>query len=655
MAKSSKSSPLFILAAIVTAVATLYFAKEIVLPISLAILLTFLLTPLANRLESWRIPRTLSAVLVVAISFSVLGLLGWIVTVQLVDVGRQLPANKENLISKTKWISETANKVLNEVSRFGKLHQPPAEATAASDQKPSAADATTQKKTQPKEKSPDLSTPIASDARKIDEAGEIMETPAEREAAPVRIVGPSTSPLEFIKGWLGPILSPFATAFIVIVLTLFMLLDREGQRSRLIQLFGRSHFHETTEAVHDVAQRVGAYLRSLFLVNAGYGFAIFLGLSIIGVPNAMLWGVLAFALRFLPYLGPWIAAAMPILISIATSSGWTQPLIVFGLYVVAELIVYNVVEPFVYGSVIGVSTVGILVSALFWTWLWGPIGLLLAMPMTVCLLVAARYVPQLRFIAVLLGDESTSSPSEHVYQRLLAFDYHEPLKQAQKHLKESSLISYYDGVLLPALRMAAHDRHGDLLNEDQNSFVIEATEDLVQELGDEAFAAISSKADGDAKPPLAISSVGTNGETMTARVLCVPLRDDADETASHMLAQLLVAEGFDVVTEGAKSLASQVVDRVADSESEVVVISAMPPLQPRDSRLLWKRLRNRYPDLPIIVGFWTSSDNKNDLPSPDDDTVSKVATTLAEAVALVRTMATQARLKTNEPPHAHAG
>ena len=209
----------------------------------------------------------------------------------------------------------------------------------------------------------------------------------------------------------------------------------------------------------------------------------------------MLWGVLAFAMRFLPYLGPWIAAAVPILISIATSDGWTQPIIVFGWYMIVELVVYNFVEPFVYGSIVGVSTVGILVAALFWTWLWGPIGLVLAMPMTVCLLVAARYVPQLRFLTILLGDQSPLSPSEHVYQRLLAFDYHEPLKHAQKHLKESSLASYYDEVLLPALRMAEHDRHDDLLNEDQAAFVIEATEDLVEELGDEAFAAISAKAD----------------------------------------------------------------------------------------------------------------------------------------------------------------
>jgi predicted PurR-regulated permease PerM len=645
MAKVSKSSPLFILAAMLTALAALYFAREILLPVALAILLSFLLTPMANRLESWRIPRGLSVALVVAMSFSVLGLLGWIVTDQLVDLSRQLPANKQNLMTKTQWVSDTVNKLLNQASRFGTLRRHPAETSATSNQNlATVANAEAANESHPNnknKKAPDVSSSIAADAAKIDEAGKIMESPAEREAVPVRVVGSSTSPFELIQGWLGPLVTPLATGFIVIILTLFMLLDREGQRSRLIQLFGRSHFHATTEAVHDVAKRVGRYLRSLFLVNAGYGFVIFLGLWFIGVPSAMLWGVLAFAMRFLPYLGPWIAASVPILISIATSKGWTQPIVVFGWYVAVELVVYNFIEPFVYGSIIGVSTVGILVAALFWTWLWGPIGLVLAMPMTVCLLVAARYVPQLRFLAILLGDQSPLSPSEHVYQRLLAFDYHEPLKHAQKQLRESSLASYYDGILLPALRMAEHDRHDDLLNEDQSAFVIEATEDLVQELGDEAFAAISAKAGGAAHPPLAIGQTASNEETVSARVLCIPLRDEADETASHMLAQLLVAAGFDVVTEGAKSLASQVVDRVADSQSDVVVISALPPLQPRDSRLLWKRLRNRYPDLPIVVGFWTSSQSKDGLPAPENDPGSKVATTLSEAVSLVRAMAVQ--------------
>ena len=190
-----------------------------------------------------------------------------------------------------------------------------------------------------------------------------------------------------------------------------MLLDRENQRSRFVQLFGRSHLHATTEAMHDVAHRVGRYLRMLFLVNAGYGVAVAVGLWVIGVPGAIMWGVLGFSLRFLPYLGPWIAATLPILVSIATADGWTQPMLVVGWYIVVELISNNVVEPLVYGSTTGVSTVGVIISAIFWTWLWGPIGLILAMPMTVCLVVAARYVPQLRFITILLADQPPLSPA----------------------------------------------------------------------------------------------------------------------------------------------------------------------------------------------------------------------------------------------------
>src|SRR4051794_38938098 len=217
MAKQSKSSPLFILAAMITAVAALYFAKEIVLPIALATLLSFLLTPLANQLENWRVPRLISAVLVVAMSFSVLGLLGWIVTDQLVDLGRQLPENKQNLIAKTQWISDTVNKVLNEASRFGKLR--PHTEDSASDQKPgTTADATTQNKSRPKNKNTqDHSSPIDTDVAKINKAGEIIEPPPEKEAAPVRIVN-SSAPLDFIRGWLGPILSPLAMSFIVVVL-----------------------------------------------------------------------------------------------------------------------------------------------------------------------------------------------------------------------------------------------------------------------------------------------------------------------------------------------------------------------------------------------------------------------------------------------------
>ncbi len=620
MAKDRSFSPLFFLVAVVTAVAALYFAKEILLPISLAILLCFLLTPLADRLERFYVPRVASVIIVVAMSVAVLGWVGYIVTNQMVELGGELHTHKQTLVAKMKifHMPGAFTKVSETISDLRK------EFNKGNDQSNSA----------PNPATPDTSEPAATN-----------ESPPPATTFDAQRFNISYEAIfAQIQNWIGSLIAPFTTAGIVIILVIFILLDRENQRNRLVQLFGRSHMHSTTEAINDAAGRVGRYLRMLFVVNATYGITIAAGLALIGVPGAMTWGVLGFSLRFLPYLGPWIAAIMPIIVSIATSVGWTQPLLVVGWYIIVELISNNVVEPLVYGTSIGISTVGVIISALFWTWIWGPIGLILAMPMTVCLIVAARYVPQLNFITILLADELPLSPPERVYQRLLAFDYLEPLKLAKKHLKESSLASYYDEVLLPSLRMAEQDRHDDLLSDEQSAFVIEATEDLVEELGDEAFAAIAAKADHSAKPMLAIDTARLDDEKVTARVLCIPLRDEADEATAHMLAQLLVAEGFDVVAESYKSLASQIVDRVAESESEVIVISAVPPIRARDSRLLWKRLRSRYPDLPIVFGFWTSLPNKEDLPIADGDRTSKAATTLTEAVSLVRTLSAQRRL-----------
>ncbi len=620
MAKDRSFSPLFFLVAVVTAVAALYFAQAILLPLALAILLCFLLTPLADRLERYHVPRVASVIIVVGMSVTVLGWVGYIVTNQLFELGRELPSHKETLVAKMKVFQVPG--ALSKVSQtISDLHK---EFTKGSDENKDA----------PNPSASDVSKPPAT-----------TESPPPGTAFDAQRFNISYEAIfAQIQNWIGSLIAPFTTAGIVIILVIFILLDRENQRNRLVQLFGRAHMHSTTEAINDAARRVGRYLRMLFVVNATYGIAIAVGLGLIGVPGAMTWGVLGFSLRFLPYLGPWIAAVTPILVSIATSVGWTQPLLVVGWYVIVELVSNNVVEPLIYGTSVGISTVGVIISALFWTWIWGPIGLILAMPMTVCLIVAARYVPQLNFITILLADELPLSPPERVYQRLLAFDYLEPLKLARKHLKESSLASYYDEVLLPSLRMAEQDRHDDLLNDEQSAFIIEATEDLVEELGDEAFAAIAAKADPSAKLTLAIDTAQQHDEAMTARVLCIPLRDQADETASHMLAQLLVAEGFDVIAESYKSLASQVVDRVAESKSEVIVISAVPPIRARDSRLLWKRLRSRYPDLPIVFGFWTSLPNKEDLPIADGDRTSKAATTLTEAVSLVRTLSAQHRL-----------
>jgi hypothetical protein len=465
------------------------------------------------------------------------------------------------------------------------------------------------------------------------------------DAVPVKLVQ-VTSPLAQVRDWLGPLVAPLTMAGMVVVLVFFLLMDRESQRNRLIQLFGKSNLHLTTEAFHDAAQRVGRYLRMLFLINMGYGIAVALGLWLIGVPSAIMWGFLGFALRFLPYLGPWLAAAMPVLVSFAVFEGWTQPLLVMGMYIVYELLLNNVAEPMLYSGSVGVSSVAVILAAIFWTWIWGPIGLVLSMPMTVCLVVMSRYVPQLRFINILLADQPPLTPSERIYQRLLAFDYDEPLQVARAQLKSVPLEAFYDDVLIPALVLAERDRHTGVLNDEQEQFVQEAAADLVDELSDPALA-IRAASDG---ADVEHEADRSDADFSDARILCVPLRDHADELASRMLAQLLAADGFQVDTDAPEALTSEVVEHVAKLAIDVVVISILPPIAPRDTRLLWKRLRSRYPELPIIVGFWSGSAVIEPLAPPEHDAATRVVAKLSEAVAVVRSMAAQRRLVDFNPP-----
>jgi predicted PurR-regulated permease PerM len=653
MPKERTTSPLFTLVAIVTAVAALSLAKEILLPLALAILLSFLLTPLANTLERWRIPRIPAVILVVAMSFAVLCAVGWVVTLQLIDLSRELPNHKNNLFAKVRSIrpnSQSFARMSETLEGLGK------ELTGSEQPKDEEKNKTNEDRNlngdmlqQPgrhesaegSDDPPDLLISDDSSARAAFPVGKASEDEQPTSAVEVRVV---EMPLTQIRSWLGWLAAPLTTIGMVIVTVFFILLDRENQRNRMIQLFGRSNLHRTTEAIHDAAKRIGRYLRMQFLINSGYGITVGLGLWMIGVPGAAMWGVLGFSMRFLPYVGPWIAALLPILVSVATSPGWTQPLIVVALYVVLELLLNNVAEPLLYGSSTGVSTVGVILAAIFWTWLWGPVGLVLSMPITVCLVVTARYVPQLRFITVLLADQPTLTPSERLYQRLLAFDYNEPLKTARKHVKSSSLADFYDDMLIPALVLAERDRHADLLNDEQEVFVHEATADLIEELGEDATKTSQVSTQSDAAAPVKITSAADAAHDTgftKVRILCVPLRDQADAAAAQMLAQLLAMDGLQVHVDTPESLSGEVVEHVAELASEMVVISILPPIAPRDSRLLWKRLRYRYPSLPIIVGYWKSGQSTEPLAPPEGDAQTRIATTLAEAVAMVRSTAAQ--------------
>ncbi len=660
MPRERQFSPLFLLVAIIAVVAALYFAKQILLPLALATLLSFLLTPLANRIERFHLPRIPATILVVLAAFAMFGILGWIVTDQLVALRAELPQHRAKIVAKTTTLKNFAAKfrqVGEEITNSAKDSDSPQEKTeknaeeGTKDDQSNKADVTSDSDSA----SPSSSPPhdpdeevesFASQARqRLREIEQATSPAASGQAIPVKVVEMPPSPLTQAQTVLGALGAPLTAAGMVIVLVFFMLLDRENQRNRLIQLFGTSNLHTTTEALHDATHRVGKYLRMQFYINAGYGVAVAFGLYFLGVPSAIMWGALGFTLRFLPYIGPWLAAVLPILVSLAVSDGWTVPILVGCMYVVYELILNNVAEPMLYGNSTGVSTVGVIISAIFWTWLWGPIGLLLAMPMTVCLVVMARYVPQLRFITVLLADEPPLSPAQRVYQRLLAFDYNEPLKLAHHHLKHSSLANFYDDIVIPALSLAERDRHAGLLNEEQETFVREATEDLIEDLGEEESVAVAA-AEKDSER--AESPEPHGPKLPPAKVLVIPLRDHADEVTSRMLAQLLTAEGFMVDRSEHGALTSEVVDRVASGDANLVIISVLPPIRPRDSRLLWKRLRQAYPQLPIIVGYWVGPEATESLLPPPGDHESRIATTLADAVKLARGAAAKLQIHQTE-------
>jgi hypothetical protein len=319
-----------------------------------------------------------------------------------------------------------------------------------------------------------------------------------------------------------------------------------------------------------------------------------------------------------------------------TSTGLTEPMLVAGLFVVLELLVNNVAEPMLYGRSTGVSGVGVIIAAIFWTWIWGPIGLVLAMPLTVCVVVMAKYIPGIQFLSVLLGDQSALSAPERIYQRLLAGDCDEAAEHAGAAVAGGSLAQAFDEGVIPALIMAENDRHGGRLHDEQAVLVHETARDLVDELGElavEQDAAVAAKV-GDERP---IS------ERPPLRILCIPLRDQADDIGSAMLAKLLVREGV-IVEQGAVSaLTSELVDSVESLHVDLVILSIIPPLPPRSSRLLCRRLHDRYPQLPVVIGYWGGGKVEEIRRRLADDQA-EVVTTLADAVERVRAIAARPQM-----------
>ncbi|MCU0788691.1 MAG: AI-2E family transporter, partial [Verrucomicrobia bacterium] len=413
-------------------VLTLYFGRGLLMPLALSALLTFMLAPLVTRLQRW-LGRIGAVLLVVLMMFAATGGVGWVLTRQAIDLAGQLPGYKVNIQAKLRSIQLPGHGPLAIVS----------------------------------ETLEDLKKDLPGASQDDDLAASDSTGRAPDQAMPVEIVGEKNQRLEFMQVVLTPVLGPLGTAGLVLILLVFMLLQREELRNRLIRLIGQGRMSTTARAMDDAGARVSKYLLMQLVVNVTYGIALAIGLYFIGVPNAFLWGALAAVLRFIPYLGPWIAAVFPILLSLASSPGWVIPLMTLALFIVLELISNNVMDPWLYGSSTGVTPIALIVAALVWTWLWGPVGLVLATPLTVCLVVMGRHIPKLAFLSIVLSDDEALTPAEDCYQRLLRVGEHDEMELVDNYLKTSPMSALFDSVLMPVVAAAGTDHRLGFLDAGQ--------------------------------------------------------------------------------------------------------------------------------------------------------------------------------------------
>jgi predicted PurR-regulated permease PerM len=401
-------------------------------------------------------------------------------------------------------------------------------------------------------------------------------------------------------GILGNVLD----AVFIIVLVVFILLWREDLRNRIIRLAGHDHKTAlTTKALDDASQRISRFLLMQVVINASFGLLLGLSLLVIGVPRWPLWGLLAALMRFVPYVGTWVGLLLPGLFSLGTSPSLLQPAELVGIFIVLEVLAANVAEPLLFGMSVGASPLALLVSAIFWAWMWGPIGLILSTPMTVCLLVLGRYVPQLEFLEILLGDEPALDVSVNYYQRLLAHDQDEAAAVVEEYLQGRSAEEVFDDVLIPALVLAKRDRGQGDLSEDDEDFLLRATRDLVTDLSLLEIPAPEPAAER-AKPP-----VEPPGDFPLVRILGCPAVDEVDELGLLLFRQLMQRLGADLEVSSAKMLSSEVIEFIDREKPALVVIAAVASGGVAQTRYLCKRLRSRYPELKILVGRWGLKDN----------------------------------------------
>lgn len=612
------NEPLILLALVLLA---LYYAREVLIPLAGALTLNFLLTPAVIFFERRRLRRVSSVVLVVFMASAIMGGVSFIVARQLIGVVNELPNYRQNITDKlgdlhlpsTGWLGKT----------FESLRL--VETTIAKDSETTTDTGGTN---QP---------PIG---RRI-----LREKLAEANPQPVVVVTAPESTGHYLSELLKPVLKPLATLGMVVIFTIYMLLKREDLRNRMLLLAGVGRLNLMTQALNDAAERISKYLVMNVLVNASYGVIFAIGLFLLHVPNATLWGALLAILRMVPYAGPIIAGTVTVGYTLAAFHGWLHPLCVFLLFAVLETIVSNFVEPYLYGSHTGISALALVAMAMVWTLLWGWAGLIVSTPLTVCLIVFGRYVPQMSFLHILLGEEAELAPEAHFYERLLAMDQVEAHNIADRFLDGHTLVGLYDGVVMQALIMTEQDRHKGVLDDVRSSYLFQSATELIAELTDyKSPLAPEPPCDPETTPP------------RTYPVVCVPANDQADEIAATMLAQLLEQCGHKTLLLPSAALSPEILARLAEEAGTILCISAVPPFAFAHARSLAIRLRQTLPGNRLLIGLWKTTADKDVLRErfgqgrPDF-----VVATLQEALAQIKACEQQAESARWSQPVMEAG
>ena len=580
-------------------VAVLYFGRSVFVPIALATLITFLLSRLVSRLERW-IGRIAAVLVTVIAMFTIFAGASWVIGRQVIDLADKLPDYQANMVAKIRSLKLPAGGPL---ARFSSSVHVLQNELAAPSPAPSTdrirGDSSTRT-------APPIASPI-----------------------PVKIIEGRSAIPQLMQETLSAILSPLGTAALVLLLVIFMLLKREDLRGRLIRLVGQGRISTTTRAMEDAGHRVSRYLSTQFLVNTGYGICVAVGLQFIGVPNAALWGVLSGVLRFIPYVGPWAGALLPVLLSFAISSSWFIPLMTIGLFVVLEAIVSNFVEPWLYGANTGVSPIALIISAVFWTWLWGPVGLVLSTPLTVCLAVIGRHVPRLESLGILLSEDQALAPHEEFYHRLLSFSMDSAEEFATKFVETESLTALYDKVLIPAVAAVEIDAHSGSITAEQRA----SASQRIHEIIDDFSGWEPSPNDKDEQKSVDLTGVAP---PIGSRVLCLPASAYRDELVGEMLAQLLRNQGLEAENLPARLKDEELLDRTVEIQPECICISVLPPTSVAQARHLTAAIHERLGSVTILIGAWSARFDAEKLKERLRAAhVSDVAVSLADAVQRV--------------------